>query len=407
MSSTSNEIDIPRATVGVASSASLNTIGAFALASKSLAVENLSALTKKINAARIRYGLKDVELVLATRRRDVITAKALLSAGVNPRADKAVKNGWSPLLLAAAEGDIAMIHLFAQHVAAHPQDDVIFKSAEHDNYQTALQVALEKRHYHAANEIIVTGMSNILSMDRHGLTAVDVMVYDGQVGLVDSVGKIYGFEVLDNDSQGSVRLPVAFHAINGQAESRFSMLEYLQGHGTPLASACDKDQNTLLHTAVRMNNIVDVKFVLSQADVDVDAMNHVGMTPLHLAAHSGSADIVTALLKAGAAPNAVSVHSYERSLTGVTPLMFASAGGHQQAAKLLIEHPATNLNIEVEDSRETALKIAAKNGYVTIAEMIEGEMRRRIKAIAPFSKSFVAAELLSKKQSRTLSSAPR
>jgi uncharacterized protein len=74
-------------------------------------------------------------------------------------------------------------------------------------------------------------------------------------------------------------------------------------------------------------------------------------TPLHLAAERGSAPIVAALLAAGAAADA-------KTSTGATPLMFAAASGDTAAIAALIDAGA-NLNAEETDRLQTPLIFAA------------------------------------------------
>src|SRR5688572_29334315 len=61
---------------------------------------------------------------------------------------------------------------------------------------------------------------------------------------------------------------------------------------------------------------------------------HIGSTPLHYAAHRGLADVVDALLAAGA-----DVHARER-VSDTTPLHWAAEGGHERVVRSLVAHGA-------------------------------------------------------------------
>jgi ankyrin repeat protein len=58
-----------------------------------------------------------------------------------------------------------------------------------------------------------------------------------------------------------------------------------------------------------------------------------GVTPLHLAAYTGSVELVELLLAKGADPNA-------RADKGATPLVAASRQGHKKVEAVLLRHGA-------------------------------------------------------------------
>jgi uncharacterized protein len=66
-----------------------------------------------------------------------------------------------------------------------------------------------------------------------------------------------------------------------------------------------------------------------QRGADINAVNSVGVTALHMAAHRGHADIVQLLLKRGADASIVTPRQKE------TALDYARDGGHSEVVKLL------------------------------------------------------------------------
>jgi ankyrin repeat protein len=76
-----------------------------------------------------------------------------------------------------------------------------------------------------------------------------------------------------------------------------------------------------------------------------------GVTPLILAARSGNAPVIAALLKAGADPA-------KAASTGATPLMWAAASGSVDAVRTLIESGA-DINAREKTNGQTALMFAA------------------------------------------------
>lgn len=89
---------------------------------------------------------------------------------------------------------------------------------------------------------------------------------------------------------------------------------------------------------------------MTQAGADVDARDAYGSTPLLLAAASGHADVVLALVARGADPNASGAHDI--------PLHRAVASGNLPVLKALLAAGA-NTGARLSDGSKTALHVAA------------------------------------------------
>jgi ankyrin repeat protein len=113
------------------------------------------------------------------------------------------------------------------------------------------------------------------------------------------------------------------------------------------------DGVTALHWAARHGD-ADVVTALLAAGANARAITTFGSyTPLHLAAERGSAPVVTALLRAGAPVDA-------KTNTGATPLMLAAAAGDPAAVHSLIDGGA-DVNAREADRLQTPLIFAAAN----------------------------------------------
>src|SRR3954467_2437773 len=122
----------------------------------------------------------------------------------------------------------------------------------------------------------------------------------------------------------------------------------------PKPAAASADGTTLLHVAVRANDLAKVQSLL-RAGADASSANRYGITPLSLAAENGNGEIVSILLKAGADPKAV--------LPGdQTLLMTAARTGNPEVVKLLLDRGA-NPNAKESTNGETALMWAAAQNH--------------------------------------------
>ncbi|ETV98771.1 hypothetical protein, variant [Aphanomyces invadans] len=103
-------------------------------------------------------------------------------------------------------------------------------------------------------------------------------------------------------------------------------------------------------TALMLVQSVACGLILLQAGASVHCQNSTGMTPLHYAASSGNAGLVSLLLTRGADPNAVDHR-------GATALHWAVYEGFQYTAMLLVGH---GTDMAVQDLQgQTALMIAS------------------------------------------------
>jgi ankyrin repeat protein len=122
------------------------------------------------------------------------------------------------------------------------------------------------------------------------------------------------------------------------------------------------DGVTALHWAARSADADMVKALVA-AGASASARTELGaFTPLHLAAERGAAPIVAALLSAGAAVDA-------RSTTGATPLMLAAAAGDTPTIAALIDAGA-NVNAEESDRLQTPLIFAAASDRLDAVKLL-------------------------------------
>jgi uncharacterized protein len=118
-------------------------------------------------------------------------------------------------------------------------------------------------------------------------------------------------------------------------------------------NAGQDDGTTPLHWAVHLDR-AQVVDLLIDAGAKVDVANRHGITPLAIACSNGNAGIIERLLKAG-------VQAISAFRTGETPLMVAARSGHTDAAKVLLAHGA-DVNARATSRGQTALMWAGARG---------------------------------------------
>lgn len=142
--------------------------------------------------------------------------------------------------------------------------------------------------------------------------------------------------------------PIADAAMRGDRSGVLALIK--QGAEV---NAPQGDGVTALHWAARYGD-ADLVTALVAAGANARAVTTFGAyTPLHLAAERGSAAAVTALVRAGAMVDA-------RTSTGATPLMLAAAAGDPAAISALVDGGA-DVNAGESDRLQTPLIFATAN----------------------------------------------
>jgi ankyrin repeat protein len=122
------------------------------------------------------------------------------------------------------------------------------------------------------------------------------------------------------------------------------------------------DGTTALHWAVHWNDVESTRLLL-RAGADPMARNRFGASPLSEAAASGSADLVAALLEAGADAKALT------TADGETVLMTAARAGNVDAVRMLVDRGA-DVNAREHYKGQTALMWAAAERHPAVVKLL-------------------------------------
>lgn len=124
------------------------------------------------------------------------------------------------------------------------------------------------------------------------------------------------------------------------------------------------DENTPEYTIheASLNGQYDVVMNLLSEDVNVNATDPVGRTPLMYAAYNGHLEIAKALIDKGATVDM-------KDLYGRTALMFASTGPYTETVQLLLDHHA-DPNMTDTEEHFTALMYAAAEGQLEVVKLL-------------------------------------
>jgi ankyrin repeat protein len=147
----------------------------------------------------------------------------------------------------------------------------------------------------------------------------------------------------------------------------------LQANADP--NQLDDGMFSALHVAVGFNEAGILKALLDWRDADVNITNHNCHTPLHTAAFYGARTLFSfgKVEVMGLLLGHPQVNVNARDSSGRTPLICAAYCGKFNAVRKLLQHPSISVTTE-DNSGLTALDWAKKYGYRDIITEIEASL---------------------------------
>ncbi|CAL8467651.1 g7189 [Coccomyxa elongata] len=255
--------------------------------------------------------------------------------------------GWSPLHLAAMDGQVALIEKLVQefgcsitarsanswtplhYAAAHNQVEAIkllvrlgCEATVQDNVaSTPLHVAAGEGHLEAIAALVSLGSPPDVK-DRDGCTPLYCAAAWNRAEAVRRLDAL-GCPSWARSEEGRTAVHVA--AEQGWTD----LIELLVRHFKNKVDVRDTYQFTPLHSAANGGHVKTIQKLI-QFCHDVDVKDYLGRTPLHYAAMHGRLAALEVLVKAGAALNEKDVRG------GYTPLHLAADAGQCEAIARLV-----------------------------------------------------------------------
>ena len=335
----------------------------------------------------------DETLLKAARLGDYIKVKQVLANGANPNFSD--RNGVTPLLAAAHTGSSSSLKMllaanvevnfvpsglrqFAlskSHAPLNERELMEFASRG----ETALNAAVRQGHTEEAYFLLSNG-ARIDLANRHGEAPLFIAVTAGDVEMVKMLlERGANPNSVEQDNRRN-RLALAKHAMGKNSVLIAAVQKgYLDVARLLVEAGADVDYRgfmgkTAVYVAVENGRRTQLQYLLDQK-VDVNITSLAGISPLMEAAKLGNRRLVADLLGSTARVNMIEQpelgfarETQGGSSSGMTALMFAARGGHDDVVDQLLQAGA-EINIHNANG-EDAQAIASAAGYDEIVEML-------------------------------------
>jgi ankyrin repeat protein len=287
---------------------------------------------------------------------DIAATAALLAGGAS--VDARAPSGLTPLMIAAGQGNVAMVELLLKNTADPLSIDrnagvsVLHKACQGGSLDVVR--LLVERGAFIDLPAATTGHTPLMDALWFKWPAIVDYLLDRGAGL--QLSTHYGFTLQQHiDYERSV---------NFFDKDRFAEAERLVDAQRQERARCQRDHR--LMAAVTKPDAAAVRGLLAEG-VDVNerfpVMNgfNDGHTALHVACRDGHSEIVQMLVDGGADVNAV------EPVFGAVPLHKAVYNGHARITGILVRHPGIDLNFRGLTNGYTALHDALWHGFADCA----------------------------------------
>ncbi len=267
-----------------------------------------------------------------------------------------IENGLSALELAAEENNQEMVDLLFQKSSAGAVRRAIFKAVSNKNFKLAF-------HLEDKNKPISLSFWDLFVARRYGFSGIKKII----------TRRILKQGVRLQDVLKKSERKLVIEAIK---KDDVELLKWLKEKGIDILNANRKKHlfdMEPLSVAVIMGHEKTASFLIEEG-ASVNNRNHLGLTPLHLAAKFNLTKMAKLLLQNGAYEDVVSCSvngeesSFKSGFLEKTPLMTASVFRSKEVADILVNSGA---DIDYRNRKgQTALMLAVLNGQKEMVEFL-------------------------------------
>jgi ankyrin repeat protein len=301
------------------------------------------------------------------------TTRLLLEKGADVNIP--TKEGWTPINTAADAGHFELVKLLLDYEA-----DADIKN--HGGW-TPLHSAADKSFVEVVKLLLDHGVI-VNTPNKTGWTALNSASFNGNVEIVRLL--------LDHDADVKIatnggRTPIHSAAICGEIQL-FPLLIPIQKHlSTSKERESGRDQiksvsrisipnetpsiqssinalcdyyGTALHAAAHKSHLNVLQILLETYDADITIIDHLGRTPLHIAAKMGNIECFNYLLDKG-------LSSSDADNGGKTVLHYACSGASIEVVERILQSDSNLIN---ENSKWTSLHWACKTGTPELIKLL-------------------------------------
>ena len=204
--------------------------------------------------------------------------------------------------------------------------------------------------------VLISNGIDLKGCDRDGLTALHWTVQKGDVDIARILLDSQTNDVNCSDFEGHTVLHLA--CLVGHLD----MVDFLLERGANV-DAVDDDGWTPIFSAIT-EDYLEIVSVLIKHDCNVNVIDEKGYSPLHCAVKLNNIDVVRELLKS----KTIDVNLTDERFGKNTALHLAAQNGYKDIAEYLIKNEV-KLDALNEDN-ETPLQVAMKKGYTAIGNLI-------------------------------------
>lgn len=295
---------------------------------------------RKAARQEVPMQLDDLFLKACQNGQKSVVITFLKKGGIN--VDKRDQQGFTPLHYACKKGARDIVKLLIENNA-----DVNMAS---NTSVTPLHFAASLGNQEIIQCLLDAG-ADVNATDKDGKS---ILIYSVLAKKVEAakylIGKGADVSIKDNENRTAVDYANALGLPYFIADVSVDSVGETDAYGnTPLHQSCFNGQSEV------------VKVMLAKGNVDVNAVNNAGETPLFTAVGRDNIYVSELLLDAGALPD-------KNTNEGVSPLHAAAANGNEHMVDLLIRHNA-DINGRAKGG-ETALIIAAEKGLNNVVSTL-------------------------------------